>query len=119
MTRERDCIDAREVVAAGCRDRRLGAPSWLALILGFAIAPGLQQSRTAGVGTMTIWTLQLGNLALGAGMEHRGSWSRSASGPRVTAKGLADRDRAGHMPAKLMGFNSGDKEEVDRGRTSV
>jgi uncharacterized integral membrane protein (TIGR00698 family) len=100
MTREK--LYWTLVILAGAALVGFGAPSWLALIAGFAIALGTQQSRPASLGVMTMWSLQLGIIALGAGMNLEVVLKIGVSGAALTATGLAIALVLGLLLGKLM-----------------
>ncbi|MDB4955994.1 MAG: rane protein [Myxococcales bacterium] len=87
MTRER--IYWALVVGVGAALVGFGAPSWLALISGFVIALGLQRARPQALGVLTMYSLQLGIIALGAGMNLEVVLKIGVSGAALTATGLA------------------------------
>jgi uncharacterized integral membrane protein (TIGR00698 family) len=67
----------------------LGAPSWAALAAGFGFALVSRSARPPWLGTATKLVLQLGVVALGAGMNLDVVWRTGASGALLTATGLA------------------------------
>ena len=66
----------------------LGAPSWLALGAGLPIAPPSGKNPPAAVKALTTRTLQVGVVALGAGMTLVVVWKIGSSGALVTAASL-------------------------------
>ena len=66
-----------------------GAPSWLALGSGIAIALASGQRPPARVKRLTTFALQLGIVALGAGMNLAVVWSVGTSGAAITALTLS------------------------------
>jgi len=76
-------------VAAGAALVVLGAPSWLALGVGLAIALATGQAAPPIVKRLTTWTLQLGVIALGAGMDLAIVAHSGLTGALITATSLA------------------------------
>ena len=65
-----------------------GAPSWLALGAGLVIAVVAGKPPPAAIGNLTSRTLQLGVVALGAGMNLEVVWRIGSSGALITAISL-------------------------------
>ncbi len=65
-----------------------GAPSWLALASGLLLALVSQQAPPAALKTWTTRVLQLGVVALGAGMNLETVWRVGSTGASLTALGL-------------------------------
>lgn len=67
----------------------LEAPAWLALAVGVAVALSSNAPRPVALKTWTTRVLQVGVVALGAGMNLQTVWSVGVSGAGITALGLA------------------------------
>jgi uncharacterized integral membrane protein (TIGR00698 family) len=67
----------------------LGVPSWVALGAGLAIALGSGVALPPAMKPVTTYTLQLGVVALGAGMNLVAVWQVGSHGAAVTAVSLA------------------------------
>lgn len=66
-----------------------GAPSWLALAAGLAVALASGTTPPPAVRRLTARTLQLGVVALGAGMNLEAVWRIGSSGALITAISLS------------------------------
>lgn len=77
------------VVSAGVALVALGAPSWLALVAGLSIALLSGQRPPAQLKRLTTIALQLGVVALGAGMNLVAVWKVGSSGAVITAMTLS------------------------------
>jgi uncharacterized integral membrane protein (TIGR00698 family) len=66
-----------------------GAPSWLALASGLAIALASGRTPPPAVKRLTTWSLQLGVVALGAGMNLEVALRTGVDGALITATSLA------------------------------
>ena len=77
------------VIATGAALVTLGAPSWLALVAGLAIALVTGETAPKQNKRLTTLALQLGVVALGAGMNLVTVWEVGSSGALLTAAGLA------------------------------
>ena len=77
------------VIVAGALLVALGAPSWLALASGLAIALLSGQRPHARIRRLTALALQLGVVALGAGMNLLVVWHVGTSGAAITAVTLS------------------------------
>lgn len=66
----------------------LQAPAWLALAAGIAVALGSNAPRPSALKTWTTRVLQVGVVALGAGMNLQTVWSVGLAGAGITALGL-------------------------------
>ncbi|HTR53583.1 MAG TPA: putative sulfate exporter family transporter [Kofleriaceae bacterium] len=76
-------------IAAGAALVVLGAPSWLALASGLAIALASGLAAPPIVKRLTTWSLQLGVIALGAGMDLAIVAHAGLTGALITATSLA------------------------------
>lgn len=76
-------------IAAGAVLVIAGAPSWMALLGGIALALISGQRPHARVKRWTAWSLQLGVVALGAGMNLAVVWRVGTSGAAITALTLS------------------------------
>lgn len=76
------------VVVIGAALVGAGAPSWLALSAGLVLALGSGTTPPAPLRTITARTLQLGVVALGAGMNLDTVWRVGSSGVLITAASL-------------------------------
>lgn len=81
----------------------LGAPSWVALGAGLVIALGSGVHPPARVRAVTTPALQLGVVALGAGMNLAVVWEVGSSGALLTAASLAAALLIGLLLGKLLG----------------
>jgi uncharacterized integral membrane protein (TIGR00698 family) len=77
------------VAAVGVALVAFGAPSWLALVAGLALALVSGHRPPAAFRRLTTWALQLGVVALGAGMNLVVVWKVGSSGAAVTAVTLS------------------------------
>ncbi len=77
------------VAIAGLAIVALGAPSWVALTAGLGLALASNVSPPAQVKAVTTYALQLGVVALGAGMNLVVVWQIGSSGALLTAIGLS------------------------------
>lgn len=77
------------VTSAGLVLVVVGAPSWLALVAGLAIALLWGQALPRSFRLLTTYALQLGVVALGAGMNLLEVWKVGSSGAAITALTLS------------------------------
>ncbi len=80
---------AAVAIAAGAALVGFGAPSWLALGTGLAIALAAGRTPPPIVKRLTTWSLQLGVVALGAGMNIEAALRTGVHGVLLTASSLA------------------------------
>ncbi len=90
-------------IGAGAALIAFGAPSWLALGSGLAIALAAGRTPPASVKPLTTWSLQLGVVALGAGMNLEVALRAGLDGALVTAAILALAVGLGFALGKLLG----------------
>jgi len=90
------------VVVAAAALVGLGAPSWLALVVGLAIALGTGATPPKHNKKLTTYALQLGVVALGAGMNLVTVWQVGSSGALLTAAGLATALAIGLVLGRLL-----------------
>ncbi|HEY1559043.1 MAG TPA: putative sulfate exporter family transporter [Kofleriaceae bacterium] len=76
-------------IAAGAALVAFGAPSWLALMCGLAVALASGRVAPPIVKRLTTWTLQLGVVALGAGMDLGIVAHTGLTGALITTTSLA------------------------------
>lgn len=79
-----------------------GAPSWAALVAGLVVALGSGQPAPKHNKRLTTYALQLGVVALGAGMNLEVVWAVGSSGALLTAAGLAAALAVGLILGRLL-----------------
>lgn len=93
------------VAGAGLTLLAFNAPSWLALVAGGVFATLLPEARPVHLKQLTNWTLQLGVVALGAGMNLAEVWQVGSTGGAITALSLTVTLVAGFGLARLLGVS--------------
>jgi uncharacterized integral membrane protein (TIGR00698 family) len=90
------------VIVAGIALVVAGAPGWVALVAGIALALGFGQPAPPQVKTWTSYVLQWGVIGLGAGMNLQVVLRVGASGALLTAVSLALTLAAGKLIGRLL-----------------
>jgi uncharacterized integral membrane protein (TIGR00698 family) len=90
------------VIVAGIALVVAGAPGWIALLAGIALALGFGQPAPPQVKTWTSYVLQWGVIGLGAGMNLQVVLRVGASGALLTAVSLALTLAAGKLIGRLL-----------------